>query len=1050
MVNADKHGINIYTEVLTPDIKTERQFVRKYLKVCEEKGWIPKYHRFLNKSKSGKFIYTKGYYKLLLDFKLFDEKGTILPQKAVVPIFDNEVNKRILEEYVEGEKAKAPNDELYGKVVDAMVEKGRLTEEQVVEAKASAKKNVRFSLAVIRGLSDALNKYKDDGDIATFVEKVREINDNIALGHPYITNVILDYDEFGEEEFVHGVSYVVGDFDGGYAPYTAGGAKYSIALPEETAYSNIRYSVQETDPVILDALNNGETMKVYRAMQVIDGELYPPMSAKVDGKLRNPIKIGVWERAEERPDLADEKGNFKLDKGNKTRLKARYNPYIHTSLTPLNDQFSSAQDRPNLVTVEVEVPVSELTSGYKAEKAKDAVGKLEWKAGVVQGQLTGTRTVILSRWDRPLRIVPDSEVAQRIVEMFGDTKVVMPSNVVTPSLRAELEKLGVPFRETTNQGKPRLSISDIPAYEASAELSVYLNAYRRDKITLNSLVNKVEDVVGKYSKTGLLKQAIDEYKSSDQVDVEINAFIHRIEGFISIYPPKVLQDYTKEKETIGETFGGIWIDDTQEFVNFAKAVNNTPFEEDGEGIAYTDNYFYAYYRNIDGQPIPFASVYMNKDESQDIVNTILKAKRNGEKTGIRRYFDRAYERARHISSKNDGHLGTDKNPSNPRRNDRVDSELSQYGAYYDSPELFVKSARAYKGRRINYSLITPEMDADYLSAVERGDMATAQQMVMEAAKLAMPNTKVVDKNGNPKVVYHQTNHSVYINRETGQNWDELDWRERMEWDERDDWDEYWEEQEFNTFSRVNARTTNEFDGFFFAPEYDEYHEYGNRTIEAFLNIENPASNGDYYIDSSKNNAGRAERIRLQNEGYDGVIREYDGVVDEYIAFSPNQIKSAEPVTYDDNGNVIPLAERFNPEKEDIRYSINDFDSKVGYITYEANALGVEQTIIVAETLNEYLEALKDLGVKDIERYKKSAGIYDEEAYVIVMRSDIIQYEQQAFETLIHEYAHAHTNNLRGEIENVLQRLDEGLIFAYRDEKLHEIYRKISANGILGA
>ena len=42
----------------------------------------------------------------------------------------------------------------------------------------------------------------------------------------------------------------------------------------------------------------------------------------------------------------------------------------------------------------------------------------------------------------------------------------------------------------------------------------------------------------------------------------------------------------------------------------------------------------------------------------------------------------------------------------------------------------------------NDSLITPEMDADYLSAVERGDMATAQQMVMEAAKLAMPNTKV--------------------------------------------------------------------------------------------------------------------------------------------------------------------------------------------------------------------------------------------------------------------------------------------------------------------
>lgn len=45
-------------------------------------------------------------------------------------------------------------------------------------------------------------------------------------------------------------------------------------------------------------------------------------------------------------------------------------------------------------------------------------------------------------------------------------------------------------------------------------------------------------------------------------------------------------------------------------------------------------------------------------------------------------------------------------------------------------------------------------------------------MVMEAAKLAMSNTKVVDEDGNPKVVYHQTNATVYINRETGQNWNE--------------------------------------------------------------------------------------------------------------------------------------------------------------------------------------------------------------------------------------------------------------------------------------
>ena len=227
---------------------------------------------------------------------------------------------------------------------------------------------------------------------------------------------------------------------------------------QSTDESELRYRVV-TDQETLDRLNSEPTIKVYRAMQLIDGKLYPPMSAKVDGELRQPIELGQWEEAEERPDLVDEKGRFKLDKGNKSSLKARYNPYFHTSPTPLNDQFSSAQTRPELVTVEVEVPESELTSGYKAEKAKDSVGKMEWKAGVVQSKLSGTRTVILSRWDKPVRIVPDSEVADVIVDMFEGRGITMPSNVVTPSLRAELEKRGVPFVETDNQGNPVEEVS---------------------------------------------------------------------------------------------------------------------------------------------------------------------------------------------------------------------------------------------------------------------------------------------------------------------------------------------------------------------------------------------------------------------------------------------------------------------------------------------------------------------------------------------------------------------------------------------------------------
>ena len=186
--------------------------------------------------------------------------------------------------------------------------------------------------------------------------------------------------------------------------------------------------------------------------------------------------------------------------------------------------------------------------------------------------------------------------------------------------------------------------------------------------------------------------------------------------------------------------------------------------------------------------------------------------------------------------------------------------------------------------------ITPITDFD----------ANIQQLI----ELAKNTSKVVDENGEPKVVYHQTNSTIYRNVETGENWDDLDWREKQEWEERDDWDDYWQEEDFYTFNRNNARTTVEFDGFFFAPEYDEYHGYGKRTIEAFLNIRKPASQEDYNIDSQYNDAGRKEHIRLQENGYDGVIHQVE------VYYCPVNIDGTQfsarllVKRYENNGRVI--------------------------------------------------------------------------------------------------------------------------------------------------
>ena len=217
-------------------------------------------------------------------------------------------------------------------------------------------------------------------------------------------------------------------------------------------------SQKVTDQTELDELNNGKTVKRYRAMQLIDGKLYPPMSAKVDGEMREPTEIGVWEKAEERPDLI-KNGKFVLNKGQKGQgnVPAAYNPYFHTSTSGLNDQFTSAYKRPELVVVEVEIPESELTSGYKAEGAKDAVGNVDWHSGVVNGQLPEDRQrqVTLSRYNKVNRIVPDSEVANMIAKQLEGTDVEVPYNVVTPALRAELEKRGVKISD-----KPAGSVTE--------------------------------------------------------------------------------------------------------------------------------------------------------------------------------------------------------------------------------------------------------------------------------------------------------------------------------------------------------------------------------------------------------------------------------------------------------------------------------------------------------------------------------------------------------------------------------------------------------------
>lgn len=233
------------------------------------------------------------------------------------------------------------------------------------------------------------------------------------------------------------------------------GTEYG-ASPE----GDIRFREVEDDAVLKE-FAEGKTVKAYRTMQVIDGKLYSPMATKVGGKATPEIKLGVPEQAEEHPEIIKrtkvgrdgvEVGYVVIDKGlGKGTLEVAYNPSIHASLTPLNDQFTSADIRPNLVIVETLIPKSELTSGYRAPMAKDAVGEMSWHSGTVSGKLAELgkpRRVILSRFDMPVRIVPFKEVAQMIAAQLEGTDIDIPYNVVTPQVRMEIQHLGIAISDT--------------------------------------------------------------------------------------------------------------------------------------------------------------------------------------------------------------------------------------------------------------------------------------------------------------------------------------------------------------------------------------------------------------------------------------------------------------------------------------------------------------------------------------------------------------------------------------------------------------------------
>jgi len=216
-------------------------------------------------------------------------------------------------------------------------------------------------------------------------------------------------------------------------------------------------------------------------------------------------------------------------------------------------------------------------------------------------------------------------------------------------------------------------------------------------------------------------------------------------------------------------------------------------------------------------------------------------------------------------------------------------------------------------------------DTAYLSAVERGDMETAQRMVDEAARAAGYNTPVL---------YHGT--KFYQGFTSFRN------KANSEFAPRGVSIATW-------FSDKKAVVDGMYgDGTENAPIFKVYGRLKNSlVIDAKGNhwnniklpddLKNKGVNRYYHPLRDMNiesDTASTEQIATyaHKNGYDSVVFKnlVDGSIskginsDIYAVFGASQTKLADPVTYDNNGNVIPLSKRFNTENNDIRYQDRDY------------------------------------------------------------------------------------------------------------------------------
>lgn len=301
-----------------------------------------------------------------------------------------------------------------------------------------------------------------------------------------------------------------------------------------------------------------------------------------------------------------------------------------------------------------------------------------------------------------------------------------------------------------------------------------------------------------------------------------------------------------------------------------------------------------------------------------------------------------------------------------------DEGASTVAIAFDSNQIkSVANAKPTGDPDIRFSL--SEQENAYQYNLDRGDMLGAEMAVEEYANLAMPDSKIRGKDGRLIPVYHGTKEMFY-EFDTSVNGAKNGTAEGfgIYLSDNQDVTEAYGDRQIKMFANITKPATS-FDKTISQTTLvklikDTCEKEAQRMVVdgEHDNVKDAIrdtwiSNYVYTYDISMDQAYRevAQLFLKQNSSdmdivqevmfgmairtYDQAMKFYresltpitgiDGFITKwensgktsniYLAFDSSQLKSADAVTKDDNGKVIPLSERFNPEKKDIRYSLSN-------------------------------------------------------------------------------------------------------------------------------